>query len=141
MRKLTGYFANSCATCTHALVSNIYLTEGRVRRLSLPLPSTISCFRFFLASCFDYLTFPFVFPTTLCLWVSFSQPLRQRARVRKFDFSTPWGTRPGEVIVIVVVRFFVRFSFKKKNSKEIIVRFYFFKNKNSKEMVVRFLFF
>ena len=61
VRKLTGYFANSCATCTHALVSNIYLTEERVRKLSWPLPSTISRFRFFLASCFDYLTFSFFF--------------------------------------------------------------------------------
>ena len=51
-------------------------------------------------------------PTTLCLWVSFSQPLRHRARVRKFAFSTPWGTGPGVIIVIVIVRFFVRFFFK-----------------------------
>ena len=51
-------------------------------------------------------------PTTLCLWVSFSQPLRQRARVRKFAFSPPWGT--GPIVVVVIVRFF----YKKKNSKE-----------------------
>ena len=58
MRKLTDYFANFCAACAHAPLTNNILLRGACVEVVVASSFDYLVFRFFLlASSFDYLTF------------------------------------------------------------------------------------